>query len=329
MDSAVNFNKPSGNLPGGSACQTDLANDKLASSFLRTLIYFDIFSYPLTKDEILNYSACENIKADDGLMTLQSLLKLGAVNFSSGYYFIGDIDEKISRREAGNKLAVKRMKKARLFSAIIASFPFTRGVFISGSLSKGYMDKNSDIDYFIITSPNRLWLSRTLLIMFKKFFLLNSHRNFCINYLVDTSSLEIKDRNIYTATEVALLLPMYNYGLYEQFIYENRWVRKYFPNHMQTKGNQVTGIPVVKKIFEIMFNNRFGDFLDHFFYKTTTKYWARKHGKEVIESPDSDLYFDKHISQYNPMHFRPAVLARYQVKVAEFEIRWGINLGEL
>ncbi len=328
MNSAVSFQKTNNNPPDCAAGQYGKANNKLASSFLRTLIYFDIFSYPLTQDEILDYSACNDFTRNDGLITLKSLLESGMVNYRSGYYFVGDNEEKISKRIAGNKLAAKRMKNARLFSSIIASFPFTRGVFISGSLSKGYMDRNSDIDYFIITCPNRLWLSRTLLILFKKIFLLNSHRNFCINYLVDTENMEVKERNIYTATEVALLLPMHNHGLFDQFMNANDWIRNYFPNHVQVKENSIRGNPLVKKLMEIMLDNRLGDFLDNFFYKTTTRYWIKKHGKEMIESPDSDLLWNKHVSQYNPNHFRPVVLSMFRNRIAEFEKQFGISLGE-
>jgi hypothetical protein len=307
---------------------TGLKYQPLAASFLRTLIYFDIFSYPLTRQEIFEYSSLKNFDLQEGINTLENLLEQRIINNHLGYYFIGNASEKIKQRIAGNKLAKKRMKNARFFSAVIASFPFTRGVYISGSLSKGYMDENSDIDYFILTSPNRLWLCRTLLILFKKIFLFNSHKNFCINYLIDIDHLEIKERNIYTATEVALLLPMYNIQLFEKFLKENIWVKEYYPNLKHHETLSVKGLPGVKKIAEKLLDNRLGDKLDNFFFKTTSHYWERKHRKIDVARPESELVWNKHVSQYNPRYFRLNVLNRFRKKILEFESLNGLVVGE-
>src|SRR4029453_8923510 len=97
---------------------------------------------------------------------------------------------------------------------LIASFPYVRCVCISGSLSKKYFDDTTDIDFFVITKPGRLWVCRTFLILFKKLFLLNSKKYFCINYFIDSDNLEIPDQNIFTATELTTLIPMHDYELY-------------------------------------------------------------------------------------------------------------------
>ena len=245
-----------------------------------------------------------------------------------GYYYIGIDLGKVEKRIEGNKLAEKRMKNARFFSGVIASFPFTRGVYISGSLSKGFMDEKSDIDYFILTSPNRLWLCRTLLILFKKIFLFNSHKNFCINYLVDTDNLEIKERNIYTATEVALLLPVYNFQLFEKFMEVNSWIKTFYPNLKQKEKLSVSGIPFLKGLLELILNNRIGDMLDNYFYKITADFWKKKHRNMNINNPNSEVVLNKHVSQYNPNHFRGNVLSRFRQKKVEFETRTGIVIGE-
>lgn len=305
-----------------------IINQPLAASFLRKLIYFDIFSYPLTRQELFEYSSIKNFDVQEGINTLENLLEQKVVKSYLGYYFIGNGNEKIRKRITGNKLAKRRMKYARFFSALIASFPFTRGVYISGSLSKGYMDKNSDIDYFILTSRNRLWLCRTLLILFKKVFLLNSHRNFCINYLIDIDHLEIKERNIYTATEIALLMPMYNFEQYENFLNENSWVKEYYPNLKHHETFSVKGLSRIKKIAEKLLDNRLGDTLDNFFFKTTSRFWEKKHRKIDVTKPESELVWNKHVSQYNPRHFRLNVLKRFREKILEFESLNGLVVGE-
>ncbi len=143
--------------------------------------------------------------------------------------FWGEDNEAVRRRIDGNLRASARLKTARRYTKIMAAFPFVQGVFISGSLSKGFAGPDDDIDYFIVTNPRRLWLTRSLLTLFKKFFLVNSHRNFCINYFVDTQHLAIRQQNRFTATELAFLLPTYNSQLHQRILQENEWIRNYYP----------------------------------------------------------------------------------------------------
>ena len=70
-------------------------------------------------------------------------------------------------------MAKEIMPKALKTSNFIAKFPYIECVSLSGALSKGYYDDDDgDFDFFIITKPNRLWIARTLLILYKKIFLL-------------------------------------------------------------------------------------------------------------------------------------------------------------
>ena len=47
----------------------------------------------------------------------------------------------ISRRIAGNKLAEKKINSAYKMTKFISKFPYVRGVMLSGSISKGYMEE--------------------------------------------------------------------------------------------------------------------------------------------------------------------------------------------
>jgi hypothetical protein len=62
---------------------------------------------------------------------------------------------------------------------------------------------------FITTAKNRLWIARTLMHGLKKLtFLFNKQHYFCMNYYVDeVQQLQIREKNIYTAIEVATLMP--------------------------------------------------------------------------------------------------------------------------
>src|SRR5690606_24695517 len=132
-------------------------------TLLQPLVYFDIFNYPITKDEIFNFLGKTDAKNGTLDNALNNLIKQGIVFNLDGFFSLQNQKELVTRRLNGNHKAQWFLKKAKKWSNFIGSFPFVRGVFISGSLSKNFMTADSDVDYFIITKPGRLWLARTLL----------------------------------------------------------------------------------------------------------------------------------------------------------------------
>ena len=206
----------------------DLEPNQVETGVIRTLLYFDIFHYPLTLNEIIRFHPQKSSR--ENIVHAISQLRNKLVVFKlDNFYSLHPNNAFVQRRRAGNELAKKRLKTAKKFSWLISRFPFVRAIMISGSLSKDYMEASSDIDYFIITEPGRLWLTRGLLALFKRFFLLNSHKFFCTNYLIDSQSLEIEEKNIYTAMETTTLIPVYGKVLYEKFVTKNQWTK----NHLQ------------------------------------------------------------------------------------------------
>ncbi|CUS89258.1 hypothetical protein JGI16_11464, partial [Candidatus Kryptonium thompsonii] len=108
-------------------------------------------------------------------------LKMAGKVFEIDNFLLIENDKSwILNRINGERLAVKFWKIAQFMAHIIKRFPFVRGIFISGSLAKWNVSTQTDIDFFIITKRGRLWLTRSALIAFKKFFLLNSKKFFLL-----------------------------------------------------------------------------------------------------------------------------------------------------
>lgn len=291
----------------------------LASSFLRTLLYFDVFQYPLIENELLTYCDRTVSNIDIARKVLEQMQQTKLIGYRSGFYFIGNGEDKIRRRVEGNALAVKKMEKARFFSSIISAFPFVRGVYISGSLSKNFMDAESDIDYFIITKPGRLWFARTLLVLFKRIFLLNSNKHFCINYLIDEKNLEVTDKNIYAATEVMLLISMFNHRLFHDFIEANHWCRRYYPNFFPEPKQPDIQSPFFKALLEKLFNLSLGDYLEKLFHSWSVAFWKKKHKSMKAEDFKRNIHASSQVSRYHPERNQFWVLDEYRRKISEFE----------
>lgn len=288
---------------------------------LRTLMYYDIFQYPLKVDEVHGFLGCNGVNINDTAMALETLHRSGRVYHHGPYFSLRSDSTWVQRREAGNERASKRMKLAWKISRFIGNFPFVRAVGLSGSLSKNYMDEKSDIDFFIITAPGRLWVTRMLLIGFKKLFLFNSYKFFCINYLITTRNLEIEDQNIYTATELVTLIPTYGKEEMRQFYTTNKWAWDWLPNCPVRPLEEVPKSRKrgIKWIVELLLTGKGGDWLDQRFLNVTLKVWKKKFG--YLPPIEFNLAFRtrEDVSKHHPSNFQRKVLTALDERITEFE----------
>lgn len=292
---------------------------------IKVLVYFDLFQYPLKMEEIKRFFATNNVSFESLETAIKELERLDFVYHLNGFYTLHNQPELVERRLLGNERAKEMMKKVPFYSRLIASFPFVRCISLSGSLSKNYVEEDGDIDYFIITEVNRLWLCRTLLVLFKKIFLFNSHKYFCVNYFIDQIHLEIEEQNVYTAVEVATLLPTYNAPLFEKFQAHNPWVQSYFPNITTNTPTYIDAplFPRLKKAIEWLFSGRLGDKLDDWLLKRTFQHWQEKFSDFDPDQFGIALKSKKHTSKHHPNNFQKRVLDAYTEKVKSWQ-KWTI-----
>ncbi len=296
---------------------------------LKPLLYFSLFQYPLTEEEIYAFSEVaskEQIKKE-----LNELIKEGVIFKIDKFYLIEDDESFVKKRLSGNQMAKDIQDKANKVSRFISKFPYVEGVGISGSLSKGYFDDDGDIDFFIITSPNRLWIARTLLILYKKIFLLNSKKYFCVNYFISTNSLEIEEKNLFTATELTTMLPMYGNGSFHDFYEQNKWVNSFLPNKTITEGLSKLNFvekPILTKVIEKILNTKLGDWLDSLFLKITYKKWKVKFNKLEDKQFNIALKSTKTVSKHHPLNFQRKVIDRLNAKYDELREKHNIHLAK-
>lgn len=302
--------------------KTDLHIDLKVTSaqvqLIRQLLYYDLFKYPLVKEEFLS-------KITE--VELADLLTSGMLRQEDGYYSTELSKKKIDDRKAGNKLCESWVQKAYRRAKFIAQFPFVRGVYISGSMSKGFMSSDGDVDFFLITEPGRLWLSRTILIAFKKLFLLNSRKFFCMNYFIDTDHLEIEEKNVFTAVELSTLIPVCDMGYHDRFGKLNGWIDKEFKGARLRPALNKTNKTAIKKFLEFFLSGWIGKNLDALFFRITLKVWHKKFNAFTEDEFALALKSRKYISKHHPQNFQRQVLLGFQQKVEEFEKKHGISLS--
>lgn len=300
----------------------------IQKEILKTLLYFDVFSYPLTSHEIYENTAVSTTR-ETIEHELRTLLSIGIVKQSSVFYSTSEsIVTNTERRLEGNKQAEKMLVNANEISKKIFNFPFVSGVCISGGLSKNYFDANSDFDFFIITKPNRLWICRTLYIILFKTFSKEKKKLYCLNYFISESDLAINDKNLFVATELAYLIPTINHKAYKSLLENNLWYKLYYKNKIENPEfeNHKINEPWYKMLIENIFYGRFGNLIDSTFLNITLSRWRKKYPEMSNEDFDLQFRSRKHVCKRHTYGYQNKVLQMFSDKVKDFESKFQLIL---
>ena len=294
---------------------------QLRSSILKAIAYFDLFNYPLAIEDILFFLDTE-VEDYPVKRELDALVKEGCLFRTGPYYSLQNDPALADRRNLSHKRADALIPIAERGARLLFQFPFVRGVFISGSLSKHCAEEKEDVDYFIVTSANRLWIARTFMHLFKKLtYLLGHQHRYCMNYYVDEEALEIREKNIFTATELITLIAASGNGGIISFFKANEWTTRFYPRY-QYRNRESMGTrrsSLLKRTCEQLLNNRIGDRLDDFFRKVTAGRWKKKEdrGDLNLRGLKISLQCSKHYARPNPEVFQQKILARFHRKWKE------------
>ncbi len=300
----------------------------MEESILKVLVYFDLFNYPLTIGEIQAFIE-QPVSHNELNTALSKLSAEGCIYKLDEFISLQNNYAIVERRRKGNQRAGLLLNKAGEISKQLYRFPYVRAIGVSGSVSKNFAEEDADIDYFIITKANRLWIARTLMHLYKKIpFLKKRNQWYCMNYYVDEAVLEIEEKNIYTATDLITLMPMYGAAGMNRFFAANEWAFSFFPNfHLQNHHRNGKPSSVwIKNILEFLLNNKMGNWLDDYFFRLTTKRWQlkEKQGRLNTKGESMGLKTSKHCSKPNPLHFHDSFLKKYEERLAETKSKWSL-----
>lgn len=208
----------------------------LDKAIMATLVYHDLFNYPLTQEEIHKYLIGKKSSPPQVEKELTKLKSAARIGERQNYFFLKNRKSLTRIRAQRAKYSQKKLKKAAFFAGILKAIPTIRLIAVSGALAMQNSHKNDDIDLVIICERNTLWTTRflanLLLMPFKRYpkSSLVSDRA-CLNIFIDESDIKVTPQNIYTAHEICQMKPIW--GLretYSRFIGVNKWIYQYLPN---------------------------------------------------------------------------------------------------
>lgn len=205
-----------------------------SKSVIDTLSYFDFFDYPLTSQEIWQFTKTKTKKE------FYAFLKKTDIDSFKSFYFLDNRKEIVNKRIEKEKISNKKLNKAKKIIKKLSLIPTVDFIGISGSLAMKNSSLDDDIDIFVICQNNLVWFTRLILVIYLMFLKVYRKKHekdpkdkICLNLIIgekNTAFLK-KRQNLYIAHEIVQLIPIFQReNAYLDFINKNRWILIFLPN---------------------------------------------------------------------------------------------------
>src|SRR5712691_7185485 len=202
----------------------------LRCAVLSTLVYADLFDYPLTHSEIQRYLIGEAATTTRVTALLDGDAGLRRyIDRTRDWVHLAGRSHLAKVRRDRAAMSADLWPIARHFGARIARLPFVRLVGVTGALAMNNAAVGDDIDLFILVQPGRLWLCRLFILAIVRL-AARQGTTLCPNFLLSTDQLRLSERNLFTAHEIAQMIPLTRTPWYHAFLDANGWVRDFLPN---------------------------------------------------------------------------------------------------
>ncbi len=239
----------------------------LEKSIIKTIAYFDVFNFPLTVSEIWkwlyrprNKYSLEQVR--DALENSQWLKE--RLDLHEAFFSLKDRENIYLLRKQNNNWAERKFKKTVRLIKVFRCLSFIRMIAVCNNLSYSNSRDGSDIDLFIITRKDQIWLARFFALLILKLSRLRpteeDHRDkFCLTIFVDETALNMRQimlgqHDIHFVYWLSQFLPVYDPdALYEKFFVANGWIKEYlpniYPNHFVHQVKSTKFSRLIEKIF--------------------------------------------------------------------------------
>lgn len=212
----------------------------------RTVLYSSVFDYPLTRAEIHRFLLAPGGSRRAVDEAVDHALRLSPALESDGEFLYprGQAGSVATRRRRGLH-APRLWKRARFYALLIWALPYVRMVAITGALAMDNVEPDDDIDLLIVTQPGRLWTARGLILLVGRFARLRGD-TLCPNYIISTRALRLEQHDLYTAHELAQMIPLHGRAVAAQFWEVNAWCRAFLPNaELRTQEDAPDRLPAL------------------------------------------------------------------------------------
>jgi len=308
---------------------------------LNTIVYFDIFDYPLTANEICSNLFTGGMEGPTfSLAEIEACLKNSPklnkiITTQSGFYFLKKRADIIFSRLERYNLADKKYRIAKRAVSLFKYLPFLKLVAACNNLGYSNVTVESDIDLFVITAPQRIWLSRLFLIAIIFILRLRPPKEkakakdkICLSYYITTEDLNLEktkvvEPDIHLIYWLSAFIKIYEREDYfEKFYQANFWLKKYLPNwQMPIFGCRRVIVDnlfnkAIYKLKEFIWSNKIGDSLEHWAKNLQLKYMAQRK-KDIAVSQRNWVIISDTMLKFHENDTRQHYLELFEAKRKE------------
>lgn len=297
--------------------------DGVETAILRTILYADIFNFPLTTREIHHFLIHDEPVSREGVeqVLLHSRLLADYLVSDQTYFARAGRDDIIELRHQREQLAGAMWITAAECAVWLARLPFVRMVALTGALAmRNPRDRTDDYDFLIVTAPGRVWLARAFSVLLVRLMQRLNGTVICPNYVLAESALAQQRHDLFVAHEVVQAIPLFGSQHYHSFRDCNRWVFEHLPNaglpiHTREECRIGRGWSIAKRVVEWLLGGRVGDWLENWEYRRKLSRFA------------TDLQTPHHTAQIDPQqvkgHFNSyahPVLQKYYARLRDYAL---------
>lgn len=197
---------------------------------VRAVLYADIFDFPVTRDEVFASLVGHKVSRQAADLAIDRALADGyALETDGTYLYAKGRSDTVLTRARRAVTARTAWRRARFYGRLIWAIPCVRMVAVTGALAVNNVDGRDDIDYFIVTAPGRLWMTRGMIVLLSRLARIRGDA-LCPNFLVTTQALALGSHDIYSAHELAQMVPLHGASTLTQLLAQNDWYLDFLPN---------------------------------------------------------------------------------------------------
>lgn len=289
----------------------------MQKKILATLIYSDLFDFPLTRSELWQWLILDKkeLGRQEFDFLLGQLLNLDAIRQVGGFHFLAGREEIVLTRKKRARFALDKLRRAEKAIRFLRFIPWVQLIGVTGGLARKNADQEDDIDLFFVTSRKRLWITRGLVVLLLA--LVGLYRRpkkianmICPNMFVSEEALEIQPHDLFIAHEVCLMRPLFERDqLYFKFLRANEWVFQILP-HLEpsVKLKRAEKKESASSVFLV---SDFLNFLERVTRGLQIWYMGKKRTSETLT--------DK-VIKFHPQDVRERILREYKKRLASIEV---------
>lgn len=212
----------------------------IKKAVVNTIAFFDLFNYPLTSKEIFHFLPTRI----DFEQLLEVLENMELVEVNQGFYFLKGREEIIEIRKKRYNYTQRKFALAKHIAKIFKFIPTIKLIAVSNIIGYYNLKQASDIDLFIVTKKNRIWITRFITVAITKLLRVRptskKHTDkICLSFFVSEDALDLNklslDKDPYFYYWFVGLKPVYERNeMFKKFLQHNWWLQKYLPNWIES-----------------------------------------------------------------------------------------------